>query len=81
MDHNFTKVLIIGVSEFPDDTSINAIPNVLANVHLLKSSLVNPDIIGIPESNITLSLNENKGQIERKLLSLVNSTREKNLLW
>lgn len=77
IDHTQTMVLIIGVSEFPEDTTINAIPNVLANVQLLKSSLTDPELIGVPESNVSVSVNEHKSKIERKLKKICEETRDK----
>ncbi|KAA9034551.1 hypothetical protein FW778_22200 [Ginsengibacter hankyongi] len=77
IDYSNTMALLIGSSEFPEDLTINAIPNVSANLKFLKESLLNPDIIGIPESNIITSLNENKIQIERKIYSISEKTRNK----
>ena len=78
IDHSFTRVLLIGASEFPRDTGIRPIPNVVANLQLLKDCLIDPEIVGIPEENITLLLNENKLVIERHLHRLVKETRNKD---
>jgi len=77
IDHTQTMVLLIGVSEFPEDTTINPIPNVLTNVQLLKSSLTDPELIGIPEANISVSVNEDKSKIERKLKKICELTRDR----
>ncbi|MEO6000938.1 MAG: caspase family protein [Chitinophagaceae bacterium] len=78
VDHANTKVLLIGVSEFPYDPSISTIPNVLANVNKLKQILSDPELVGIPPSNIILSLNEDKISIERKLRNIAISTNDKD---
>ncbi|HEY4062717.1 MAG TPA: tetratricopeptide repeat protein [Puia sp.] len=78
LDHSLTRVLLIGASEFPRDSTIHAIPNVAANLRLLKACLTDPDLVGIPESNITISLNENRSIIERRLRQLAAETRTKN---
>jgi len=77
IDHTYTKVLMIGVSEFPEDQTINPVPNVLANIKLLKSSFIDSDLVGIPESNISVSVNEDKSKIERKLKQICEETRDK----
>lgn len=82
VDHAKTMVLLIGVSEFPDDTSICAIPNVVANVNNLKQTLVSNELVGIPPANITVSINEDKLSIERKLrnVALAANDRDSTLL-
>lgn len=77
MDHSFTKVLLIGASEFPLDETVFPIPGVNSNLFMLKACLTNTEIVGIPESNITISLNESKAEIEEKLNDLVNETKNK----
>lgn len=76
-DHSNTVVLLIGASEFPEDPSFTPIPNVKVNIARFKESLINPEIVGVPESNISISLNETKSQIERKLHDLAEKTRHK----
>lgn len=78
VDHTKTMALIIGASEFPEDSSIHAIPNVVANIDLLRASLTDPNLIGIPEQNVIVSLNEDKRKIEKKLRNVSELTREKN---
>ncbi|PSR53963.1 hypothetical protein AHMF7605_10750 [Adhaeribacter arboris] len=77
IDHTNTVVLLIGASDFPEDPTITPIPNVKANISRFKESLINPEIVGVPEANITISLNETKSQIERKLHDLAEKTRHK----
>lgn len=62
-----TTVLLIGVSEYTEDTSIIPIPNVLANISNLKRCLVHSEIAGIPVENLTESSNETKSAILKKL--------------
>jgi hypothetical protein len=70
IDHSNTRVLLIGTSKFPFDNSIHAIPNVESNINVLKGIFTNSDFIGIPEANITVSLNEDRKEIEKKLLDI-----------
>jgi hypothetical protein len=77
IDHMDTFALLIGSSSFPEDSSIASIPNVLANLQYFKKSLINPEIVGIPESNITISQDENRSEIERKLRDIADKTRNK----
>ena len=74
IDHNNTLVLLIGASEFPEDSSITPIPNIQANIKQMRKCLLDPDVIGIPDDNITVSLNESKSQIERKLTDITERT-------
>ena len=47
IDHSNTMVLLIGVSNFPNDPSIDTIPDILANVQSLKESLTDHELAGI----------------------------------
>ncbi|MBB5441372.1 hypothetical protein HDC92_005080 [Pedobacter sp. AK017] len=67
LDYAHTTVLLIGASSFPEDPEINPIPNVEVNIALFKKYLIDDKYIGIPESNIIVSLNENRISIERHL--------------
>jgi outer membrane protein assembly factor BamD (BamD/ComL family) len=77
INHKNTMVLLIGASDFPEDPTITPIPNVKANIVHFKDILINPEIIGVPEANIMISLNETRSQIERKLLDLSKQTNSK----
>src|SRR6185369_14438546 len=77
IDHNNTFVLLVGSSEFPDDKTLNPIPNVISNINKLKEILINQNIVGIPETNIADSLNENRSQIEKKLKDISDKTKNK----
>jgi len=76
VDHSKTKVLLIGVSNYSDE-SITNIPNVKVNIALLTKSLVDSSRIGIPRENILISLNENRTQILKKLKRVVTETATK----
>ncbi len=69
-----TKVLLIGVSEYAEDSTISNIPNIKQNIKLFKQVLLNVDIIGVPKENILISLNESKKSIERKLINVARET-------
>lgn len=75
IDHSNTIVLLIGASSFPQDPTINPIPNVITNIQKLKECLINEELIGIPEANITVSVDESKSQIERKLRGIFDKTK------
>jgi len=77
VDHSDTKVLIIGVSNFPEDENIRPIPNVLTNVQLLKNCFSDPYLVGIPESNISLSIDEDKISILKRIRDTVDATNNK----
>lgn len=77
IDHSNTWVLLIGTSNFPEDPTINPIPNVIPNINEFKNVLINNSIIGVPETNIIISLNENKATIERKLRDVAEKTRNR----
>jgi outer membrane protein assembly factor BamD (BamD/ComL family) len=76
IDHHNTRALLIGTCEYPEDTTITPIPNIISNLEQLKQTLADESVVGIPESNITVSLNENKSQIERKLRDISENTRD-----
>lgn len=77
VNHSETRVLLVGTSTYPNDKSIKAIPNVEVNLSMLKKTLTNTDLVGIPEENIVLSLNEDNKQIQKKLIDLIKSTKSK----
>ena len=76
MDHANTFALLIGSSDFPQDPSIAKIPNVKVNLDFLNKILINTEVVGIPETNITISLNEKKSLIEKKLRDIAFKTRK-----
>src|SRR5690606_27737499 len=78
LDHSNTFALLIGASHFPSDPTINAIPNVLANIKLFSEILLDLNLIGIPEVNLKISLNENKIQIIKRLRDISEDTKKKN---
>ncbi len=77
LDFATTKVLLIGASEFHDDPQIVDIPNVAVNIEKLYALLQDTEIMGIPEANITKSLNESKLIVEKKLNRIVKDTNIK----
>jgi hypothetical protein len=78
VDYSTTLVLLIGVSNFPSDASIHSIPNVVPNIEKLRELLLDKDFVGIPEENLTISLNECRSKIINKLISLGDRSRKKN---
>jgi len=73
IDLKNTKVLLVGVSKYPEDESIASIPNVKQNIKELKKIFSEKNLVGVPDENIIVSLNENKLEIERKISSVVSS--------
>jgi len=73
-----TKVLLIGVSEYVEDDTILDIPNIKQNIKLLKEVLLDENIMGIPKENITVSLNNTKKIIERKLIQASREAEDEN---
>lgn len=78
LDHSHTMVLLIGASNFPFNSEIPPIPNVEVNIKSFKEILVNSEIVGIPEDNIIVSLNESRNEIEHKLLKISAAARNRN---
>lgn len=68
-------VLLIGVSEYYEDSSLTNIPNVEQNIVQMKHVLMDESILGIHESNIWISLNEDRSIVERKIIDLANKAR------
>jgi len=73
-----TLVLLIGVSEFPEDNSIHPIPNVKQNIVMLENILIDNNLVGIPQQNITISMNETKLEILRKLNAISKKAENNN---
>lgn len=59
-------VLLIGVSTY-EKSKLGDIPNVKANIEQLKNLFLDPGFIGVKESDITTSFNENHFEINRKI--------------
>lgn len=53
-----THAVLIGTSQFPKDKSLCPLPGVVGNIQDLAALLSDCQIIGIPESNITIILDE-----------------------
>lgn len=72
------KVLLIGVSNYKDDASINSIPNAKRNITLLKKAFISNKVLNITEKDITVSLNETKTEIERTLINAARDAENQN---
>ena len=62
------KILLIGVSQYPREKQLPNLPAVKTNVKRLYDIFTNSHILGVPRQNIILSIDENKIDIERKLV-------------
>src|SRR5918992_5093646 len=59
-----TRVVLVGVSRFPKDpTNLPELPAVAANVEDLKRVLADPQLVGIPDENIVMLLDEQNPHI------------------
>jgi hypothetical protein len=72
VDYSNTHVLIAGCSEYYDEPALLPLQNVKAGVQQFHKMLLDQQVLGIPNENISLSLNESKKQIIRKLNQLVD---------
>ncbi|MBN2891248.1 MAG: caspase family protein [Bacteroidales bacterium] len=73
LDYTKLKVILIGVSKYPDD-QVSDVPNIKANVNLLKRTLTNSSNFGVPSENIFVSLNKTTNEIINDLTSFVCET-------
>lgn len=80
IDNKNTKVLLIGVSNFPEDNGITQIPNVKQNIKDLSITLANQKLVNIPKENIVVSLNDTKLDIERKLAKISTEVKSNETL-
>ncbi len=80
IDTNNIKVILIGVSKYPDDKQVTDVPNIRTNINLLKKTLTNPSILGVNENNFVVSLNKSKIDIEVELTDFVRNTTENDTL-
>jgi hypothetical protein len=47
LDYSKLKVILIGISKYPDDRQLCDIPNIRKNVSLLKRTLTNKSTVGV----------------------------------
>jgi len=73
-----TKILLIGVTKFYDDSTICGIPNIKRNITLLKKMFLENEVLNITENDLTVSLNETKTEIERRLIQLSREAKNHN---
>ena len=66
-----TQVILIGASCFPNDEKLCPLPGVVNNVNDLALLFQDPQLIGIPESNITTILNEEYESTVTKLVQKI----------
>lgn len=67
LDFSRLHVLLIGVSNFPDDEQLHDIPNVDVNLNRLKRVLLDKRVVGVPRENLTVSRNQKLTQILRQI--------------
>jgi len=59
IDPEQTRVILVGASEFPKDPEhLPSLPAVAENIKDLRHVLADPEVVGIPETNITSILDE-----------------------
>lgn len=74
------KVILIGVSKYPDDTHVTDVPNIKTNINLLKKTLISSNYVGISNENVLVSLNKSKSDLENELTTFVKNTSEDETL-
>lgn len=70
------KVILIGVSNYPEDKKVKNVPNIKINIETLNSILTDKSVLGIPQKNVLVSLNKSKVEIEKDLSIFVKNTNE-----
>lgn len=70
------KVILIGVSNYPEDKKVKNVPNIKINIETLNSILTDKSVLGIPQKNVLVSLNKSKVEIEKDLSAFVKNTNE-----
>jgi len=78
LENQKTKVLLIGLTKFYEDETINALPNVKRNITLIKKAFLSNQVLNITEEDITVSFNETKTDIERKLIQASRDAKNHN---
>jgi len=81
IEYNNYKIILIGVSVYPEDKKVKNVPNIKNNIETLNSVLKNKQLVGIPNDNIFVSLNESKVNIEKQLSAFVKNTDENDTLF
>lgn len=76
IDYNNYKVILIGVSNYPEDKKVKNVPNIKINIDTLNNVLSNKQLVGIPKKNIFVSLNKSKVEIEKSLSAFIKETNE-----
>ncbi len=76
LDYSNFKVILIGVSKYPEDKKIKDVPNININIKTLSNVLTDKSIINIPKDNVTVCYNASKVNIEKKLSAFVKNTNE-----
>ncbi len=80
LDYKNFKVILIGVSNYPDERKLKNVPNIKNNIDTLRNVLLDKSIIGIHKKNLFISLNESKVNIEKDLSVFVKQTDENDTL-
>ncbi len=76
IDYSNTQILLAGGSEYHDEPTLLPLQNVKSSVQQFHKTLLDNDIFGIPNENITISLNDTRKQLNRKISQLVDHTQK-----
>jgi len=68
------KIVLIGVSKYPDDEQIVNVPNIEVNINVLKRLFTDKSFFGINTDNVLVLLNEKKVSIEKQLSTFAKDT-------
>jgi len=74
IDYSNTFVLLAGNSEYYDEPTLLPLQNIKSNIQLFHKTLLDSSVMGIPNENITISLNDSKKQLNRKLHQITEQT-------
>ncbi len=74
IDYTNTFILLAGNSEYYDEPTLLPLQNVKSSIQNLHKAFLDASVLGIPNENITISLNDSKKQLNRKLHQLVEQT-------
>jgi hypothetical protein len=76
IDYSNTHVLLAGVSEYFDEPTLLPLQNVKASIQQFHKTLLDANVMGIPNENITISLNDGRKQLNRKIRQLIDQTQK-----
>ncbi len=74
VDYSNTYILMAGNSEYYEEPTLLPLQNVKSNIQQVHKAFLDSQVLGIPNENIIISLNDSKKQLNRKLHHVVEQT-------